>query len=56
MELIKTEDLYENQSIVIIQAVLADEDNDLQVMEISLGIKNDQGDIIEIRTIHRMLC
>ncbi len=56
MELIKTEDLYENQSIVIIKAILADDDTDLQVMEISLGIKNDRGDITEIRTIHRMLC
>ena len=56
MELIKTEDLYENQSFVIIEAVFEDPETDTKMVEISLGIKDDKGDITEIRTIHKQLC
>ena len=54
MELIKTTDLYENQAFVIIEAQFATESAIVQ--EIAVGIKNEQGDITEIRTIARKPC
>ncbi len=53
MELINTKDLYENQAFVIIEAHFEDENANQRIQEIALGIKDDRGDITEIRTIHR---
>ena len=53
MELINTKDLYENQAFVIIEAQFEDEDANRRLQEIALGIKDERGDITEIRTIYR---
>lgn len=47
------EDLYENDAFVIIEAEFEDSETKKRMQEISLGIKNNQGDITKIRTIHR---
>lgn len=52
MELINTKDLYENDAFVIIEA-FEDSETKKRMQEISLGLKNNQGDITKIRTIHR---
>ena len=53
MELINTKDLYENDAFVIIEAEFEDSETKKRMQEISLGLKNNQGDITKIRTIHR---
>lgn len=53
MELINTKDLYENDAFVIIEAEFEDCETKKRMQEISLGLKNNQGDITKIRTIHR---
>lgn len=53
MELINTKELYENDAFVIIEAQFEDSETKQRMQEIALGIKNDRGDIQEIRTIHR---
>lgn len=52
MELINTKDLYENDAFVIIEAEFEDSETKKRMQEISLGLKNNQGDITKIRTIH----
>ncbi len=51
MELINTKDLYENDAFVIIEAEFEDSETKKRMQEISLGLKNNQGDITKIRTI-----
>lgn len=53
MELIETKELYENDAFVIIEAEFEDSETKKRMQEISLGLKNNQGDITKIRTIHR---
>lgn len=54
MELINTKDLYENDAfVIIIEAEFEDSETKKRMQEISLGLKNNQGDITKIRTIHR---
>lgn len=53
MELINTKELYENDAFVIIEAEFEDSETKKGMQEISLGLKNNQGDITKIRTIHR---
>lgn len=53
MELINTKDLYENDAFVIIEAEFEDSETKKRMQEISLGLKNNQGDITKIRTIHQ---
>lgn len=48
-----TKDLYENDAFVIIEAEFEDSETKKRMQEISLGLKNNQGDITKIRTIHR---
>lgn len=50
MELINTKDLYENDAFVIIEAEFEDSETKKRMQEISLGLKNNQGDITKIRT------
>lgn len=45
MELINTKDLYENDAFVIIEAEFEDSETKKRMQEISLGLKNNQGDI-----------
>lgn len=52
MELIETKELYENDAFVIIEAKFEDSETKKRMQEISLGLKNNQGDITKIRTIH----
>ena len=49
MELINTKDLYENDAFVIIEAEFEDSETKKRMQEISLGLKNNQGDITKIR-------
>ena len=44
---------YENDAFVIIEAEFEDSETKKRMQEISLGLKNNQGDITKIRTIHR---
>lgn len=53
MELINTKELYENDAFVIIEAQFEDSETKQRIQEIALGVKNNQGDITKIRTIHR---
>lgn len=53
MKLINTKDLYENKAFVIIEAQFEDDNTNRRMQEIALGIKDERGDITEIRTIHR---
>lgn len=46
-------ELYENDAFVIIEAKFEDSETKKRMQEISLGLKNNQGDITKIRTIHR---
>ena len=48
-----TKELYENDAFVIIEAKFEDSETKKRMQEISLGLKNNQGDITKIRTIHR---
>lgn len=48
MELINTKDLYENDAFVIIEAEFEDSETKKRMQEISLGLKNNQGDITKI--------
>lgn len=52
-ERIEKKDLYENDAFVIIEAEFEDSETKKRMQEISLGLKNNQGDITKIRTIHR---
>ena len=45
MELINTKELYENDAFVIIEAEFEDSKTKKRMQEISLGLKNNQGDI-----------
>lgn len=45
MELINTKELYENDAFVIIEAKFEDSETKKRMQEISLGLKNNQGDI-----------
>lgn len=51
MELINTKDLYENDAFVIIEAEFEDSETKKRMQEISLGLKNNQGDITKIRKL-----
>lgn len=53
MELINTKELYENDAFVIIEAQFEESETKQRMQEIALGVKNNQGDITKIRTIHR---
>ncbi len=53
-ELIKTEDIFENDDLVLIKATFIR--NSETVIDTSVGIKDDAGDIVKIVTVSSITC
>ncbi len=53
-ELIKTEDVFENDELVVIKATFVR--NSVTVIDTAVGIKDSSGDIVKIVTVKQTTC